>query len=108
AAAYDELLPLRVESGVLQVRVLLVRPEPVDVVVRDALAEHITGGGGALLDGVLPVFHQNLAIEDRVIVIRDVTRGVNTAHVRLAVLVDDNAIVHMNTAASKHLHRRLD
>ena len=42
----------------------------------DALAEHVACGSGALLDGVLPMFHSDSAIEDRVIVIRDVTRGV--------------------------------
>ena len=85
AATYDELLPFRVKSGVLQVRVVLVRPEPVDLVVRDVLAEHVACSSGALLDGVLPMFHSDPAIEDRVIVIRDVTCGVHAADVRLAV-----------------------
>ena len=96
------------ESGVLQIRVVLVRPEPVDLVVRDAPAEHVARGSSALLDGVLPMLHSDPAIEDRVIVIRDVTRGVNAADVGLAVLVDDNAVVHVNAAAFEHVHRRLD
>ena len=54
------------------------------------------------------MFHSDPAIEDRVIVIRDVTRGVHAADVRLAVLVDDNAVVHVNTAAFEELHCRLD
>jgi hypothetical protein len=73
AATYDELVPLRVESGVLQVRVVLVRPEPMDLVVRDALAKHVARGSGALLDSVLPVLHSDVATDDGMIVIRNVT-----------------------------------
>ena len=74
----------------------------------DAPAEHVARGSRALLDGVLPVLHSHLAIEDWMIVIRDVTGGVNTADVGLAILVDDDAVVQVDTATFEHLHRWLD
>jgi len=61
------LLPLHVESGVLQVRVVLVRPKPVDVVVCHSFAEHIACGSSALLDGVLPMFDPDPAVEARML-----------------------------------------
>ena len=75
-ATYHELFPFGVEPHVLQVRIVLIRPEPVNLVVRDALAKHVARGCGALFDGVLPVLYPNVATEDRVMVIRDVTGGV--------------------------------
>src|SRR4029079_942868 len=63
ASTHDELLPLDVESGVLQVRVVLVGPEPMDLVVRDALAEHVTCRRRALLVGVLPISPRIRGIE---------------------------------------------
>jgi len=104
----DELLPFRVKSSVLQVRVVLVRPESVHLVVRDALAEHVACGSGALRNGVVPVLHSHLPIEDWMIVIRDVTGGINTADVGAAVLVNDNPVVQLNTAVSQRLDGWLD
>src|SRR6185503_1427914 len=48
-ATHDELLPRRVESGVLEVRIVLIGPEPVNLIVRDLFAKHVARGSGALL-----------------------------------------------------------
>src|SRR5206468_3461497 len=77
-------------------------------VVRDALSQHVARSSSALLDGVLPMFDPDPAIEDWVIVIRDVTGGVNAADVGLAILVDDHAVVELNAAVSERFDRRLD
>ena len=96
------------ESRVLQVRVVLVRPEPVDFVIRHMLAEHVAGGSSALFDGVLPMFDSDLAVEDGVMVIRHVTSSINAADVCLAICVDDYAVVDVNAAAFEHFHGWLD
>jgi hypothetical protein len=54
------------------------------------------------------VFHSDPPIEDRVIVIRDITRGVNAVDIGLAVLVNDHAVVHDNAAVFEHVGRWLD
>src|SRR5207247_1647600 len=59
-------------------------------------------------DGVLPMFDPDPAIKDWVIVIRDVTSGVNTADVGLTILVDEYAVVELNAAVSERFDRRLD
>src|SRR5215208_7498376 len=43
AAPYDKLIPLRVEPSVLEVEVVLVRPEPRNLIVRLSLAQHASG-----------------------------------------------------------------
>src|SRR5687768_1842465 len=108
ASAYDELVPLRVVTRVLQVRVVLVRPEPVDLIVRDSPAEHVARGSGALLDRVMPVLHADLPLEYGVIVIRDVAGRVNARDAGLAILVDDHPVVHLNASAVEDVHDGLD
>ena len=51
------------ESGVLEVDVVLIRPEPVDRVVRVSFAEHAPGGGRTLLHRVLPVLDSHSFLE---------------------------------------------
>jgi hypothetical protein len=80
-----------------EVRVVLISPEPLDLVVHDALAQHIAGGSSAFLDGVLPMFHSDPTIENRVV--RYVTCGVNAVDVRLAVFNYEDSVVHVNAAS---------
>src|SRR6185503_219186 len=68
----------------------------------------VAGGSGALLDGVLPMFDSDLAVEDRVMVIRHITSSINAADVCLAICIDDYAIVGVNAAALEHFHGRFD
>src|SRR4029079_14874772 len=63
AAAQDQLVPPGMESGILQVRIVLIRPEPGNLVVAHALAKHVARGSGALLDGVLPMLDADVPTE---------------------------------------------
>ena len=107
-AMHYELFPFGVNPHALKVRIVLDQTRTSESGRTRALAKHVVRGCDALFDGVLPVLYPNVATEDRVVVIRDVTGGVNTANVRLAILVDDNAIVHVDATASEDLQRRFD
>src|SRR5688572_19129723 len=61
ASTHDQLFPFRVKTSVLEIRIVLVRPEPVNRVVRHILPQHVARGSSALLDGVVPVLHSLLA-----------------------------------------------
>jgi hypothetical protein len=72
------------------------------------LAEHVARGSGALLDGVLPMLDTDVATEEGLIVIRDVSCGIDTNHVRLTVFVDDYAVIDPDAAICQRVDRRLD
>ena len=72
AATHDELIERVMRTGILQVDVVLVGPEPGHRAVRFALAEHAASRGCALLHRVLPVFDSHPLADCRVIVIGDV------------------------------------
>ena len=72
------------------------------------LAKHVACGSGALLDRVLPVLNADVPAECRLIMIRDISSGVHAADVRLAILVNDNAVVHMNSATCEYVDCRFD
>src|SRR5688500_17079193 len=95
-------------SGVLQVDVVLIRPEPVDFVVPSTLSQYVACGDCCLSDRVLPMLHSDSPIEYRVIMIRDVAGGVNIIDARLAVLVDHYAILDPDPAAFEQVDDRLD
>ena len=108
-ATHHELFPLRLESCVLQIGFVLVGPEPVDLLVGDRSAKHVASGNFALFERIVPVLDSHLPIEDRMIVIRDVTSGKNAADVGPAVLVNDDTVVHQEDVVTlEHLHGWLD
>ena len=102
------MVPVLVEAGILQVDVVLIRPEPVDGVVGLSVAEHAPGRGRTLLDGVLPVFHAHPLLKHRVIVIGHVACGMDVRNVRAAVLVHKDSIAGLHAASSDELGHRLD
>src|SRR5439155_20713795 len=99
----DDRVPVGVESRVLDVRVELIGPEPVDLVVGLAPAEHAPGGRGPLLHAVLPVLDAHLTAAHGVIVIGDVARGENAGHIGPALVVDDDSVVDSHGRAGDQL-----
>src|SRR5207253_7472001 len=79
----------------LDVGVVLVGPEPVDLVVGVGAAQHRLGGGGALLQGVLPVLHPDVAADEGVQTVGHVAGCVDTFDAGTAVLVHDDAILEV-------------
>src|ERR1051326_6439016 len=94
------------KACVLQVGIVLIRPEPRDVVVHDALTNHVAGRGGTMLDRVLPVLVADVAAKDRMIMIRHIACGVHTTDVGPAEFVDNYAVVQVNVATSERVDRR--
>src|SRR5206468_3473999 len=92
----DELVPWPVEAGVLDVVLVLVRPEPVDVFVGSTLAQHAASRRLPLLEGVLPVLDPDVAAGGRVIVPRDVAGRIDPLDARTTELVDDDAVVELH------------
>ena len=89
----DKVLPTHMKSCVLKVGIVLVRPEPRNLVVGNMLAKHVACCSGALLDSVLPVLKADVTTEGRLIMIRDISSGVHAPDVRLAIFINNNAIV---------------
>src|SRR5690606_3451823 len=102
------LLPAVMMPGVLEVLVVLIRPEPVDRAVGLARADHAPRRSSALLHSVLPVLDTHPPPEHRVPVVRHIAGSVDIVHVRSAVLVDKNAVVYRDAAAVQEIHDRFD
>src|SRR2546423_709743 len=105
-AADDELVPFLDMAGVLELVLVLVGPEGVQVVVLSAL-EHRPGRCRTLLLGVVVMLDPDPA-EQRVHVVRHVASGEDVGHVRSALRVDEDTVVHGDTAALQHLDIRLN
>src|SRR5215213_6666047 len=100
-APYDELVPLGVVPGVLEIMLVLIGPEPGNLVVRLVLPQHIPGRRLPLLQRVLPVLDADVALEHGVIVIGYITRRVDPLHTRTAVLVDQDTIAYVHTGTGE-------
>src|SRR6266699_3772502 len=87
AAAYDQLVPTAVEARVLYIVVVLVRPEPMYVIVGLELAKHTTSCRPSLMDCILPVLNPDQPPEEGMEVIGHISRGINAIYIRLAVLL---------------------
>ena len=94
-------------AGVLNVSVVLIGPEPGDIVVRDTLAQHVSGGVVALPHRVLPVLDSNMAAEYRVKVIGDVTGRIDAVNTRRAILIDGNTVVDSDLSAVQQIDHGL-
>src|SRR5215204_4467156 len=108
AAPYDKLIPLGVEPSVLEVEVVLIRPEPRNLIVGLALAQHASGRGRTLIQRVLPVFHADPPFEYGVVVVGHVTRRVDPLHACTTVLIDHDAVVDLRAGAGEELRNWLD
>src|SRR5688572_6542148 len=95
-------------AGVLDVCVVLIGPEPGDLVVWHALSQHVRRGSGALPHRVLPVLNANMPAEHRMIVIRHIACGIDSGDVGGAVLIHNDAVVDMDVTAIEKLHGRYD
>src|SRR5688500_10383671 len=96
------------ESGVLQVHVVLIRPEPRHLVVPTSVADHAARRRGALPHRVLPVFDTHPPPEYRMEVVRDVACREDAGDAGPAVLVHDDAIVQLDAAFRQAADGRLD
>src|ERR671911_2030254 len=100
-APYDELVPFGVEPGVLEVMLVLIGPEPRNLVVGLAITHHIPGRRRSLLQRVLPVLDADVTLEHGMVVIGYITRRIDPLHTRTAVLVDQDAVVYLHTGAGE-------
>src|ERR687890_1170368 len=100
-APYDELVPLGVEAGVLQAILVLIGPEPGNLVVRLVLTQHVPGRRRSLLQRVLPVLDADVTLEHGMVVIGYITRRVDPLHTRTAVPVDQDAIACVHTGTGE-------
>src|SRR5215216_4399104 len=108
AASHNELIPLLVEPGVLEVEVILIRPEPGDIIIGFVLTQHVPGRGRTLIQRVLPVLHADPPLEHRVVVVGHVTRRVDPLHARPAKFIDHDAVVDVRAGVCEQLRDRLD
>ena len=92
----------------MQVRFVLIRPEPVDLFVGLGSTQHAASRRGALLDRVLPMLDAQAPFEHRMVVIGHITRGVDPIQRRSAVLVHENAVLRMDSRAGDEIHIRFD
>src|SRR5829696_836054 len=108
AAPHDELVPLRVEPGVLEVVLVLIGPEPGDLIIGLISVQHVPGRGRTLLERVLPVLHAYPPLEHRMVVVGYVTRRVDAFHARPEILVDHDTVVDPGAGVSEEVRYRLD
>ena len=100
APAHHDLIPLPMESGILQVDIVLIRPEPMDRIVRLPSTQHAAGRRGPLLHRVLPVLDAHASRKHRMVVIGDVAGRIDTLDARAAVFIDEDPGVGVDTAFS--------
>src|SRR6266478_223675 len=106
-ATYHQFVPPRMKARILDIAIVLIGPEPVYITVGLALAEHAASRRTPLVDGILPVLDANEASKDGVIVIRHIPSGIDSFHLRLAVLVDDDAILDLHIGACQNISNGL-
>ena len=95
AAADHHLIHRVMRPGILQVDVVLIRPEPVNCVVGLSCAEHAPRRRGSLLHRILPVLDAHPSLKDGMEVIGDVACRVDARRGRPTEFVHDDPVVHL-------------
>src|SRR6266568_2925221 len=87
-------------AGILELVLVLVRPEAMDVVIRSSRAQHRSRRGGTLFLSVVVVLDSDPA-EDRVKMVRDIAGRVDVGGAGPAQFVDQNTVILRNRLPRK-------
>src|SRR5688500_3973534 len=96
------------KARVLEVVLILIGPEPMDLVVDRRLPHHVAGGGSTLVERVVPVLNPHPLSKHRMVMIRDVSGREDAVNICSAVLVDKDAIVDSDPGICDDVGDRLD
>src|SRR5690348_2078304 len=105
-AAFLNLVVARGAAGALKLVLILIRPEPRDLIVSTSLADHVRGRGRCLTNGILDGF-QAQPTRERGVPVSGAIAGREYVGVRgPAVRVDDDAVVAVQPRIPGELHIR--
>ena len=96
-APHCYLVPFSSVAQVLDVEVVLVRPEVEGGGVGLGGTEHGLGGGSALVESVVPVFNTEPVAETRVVPVGDVSGSIDVGVGCLTELVDEDAAIYFKS-----------
>jgi hypothetical protein len=108
ASSDHQLVPVSVETGVLEVVIVLIGPEPMDLVVNRGSPHHVARRGRTLVERVVPVLYPHHLSEDGMVMIRDVSGGEDAVDIRAAVFVDHDPVVDFDPGTCDDLGDWLD